>query len=1372
MTKSLSQDSTIALGQSSSSMEFEEYELNSRVDLITITLGTKPPALPLREERNSLGVETVFKAKGVGWQGVRKKYKSEKKKKERAEKYCLPLACPYVISWDCSTATTMMTCGDYRNVHDDNDDDADIDFNDDNSLQNNQQQESLKALTYEEYLLYLKKCQEKLKRKGEGGSEETLNEFAYLELVRTDDEEERLQQQKKQQTRRRKRIFTKHLDDARDDPNGTICSSRCTDQEELREVPSLSINSIATASYLSDDMPDRINLYNEPILVPASSPSPTSPPSPPPVSSTSVNTDTFNDQRKLVSFANQDHVKIIPGKDTINTDEKVSEQKINKGQLNMNEYNNDDNDKEEASPRSRIRIARGCNLLDQLFTCSQQSTTSTNISPLGKGAAADLARLLLKDVENIRGSFDMEKERGDSIVKHGSEVLKRHAVTTNASPPSPPQLKKNIDSIKVNSDLCEQQAQRKIESIGLAKNILNEVQASLEEEEKAISECSSFDSTNVDPAVALLSSLLKEEPQINVSPPSPQQARQTDDLIRVDSDLHKEQAQRRMESIGLAKRVLNEVQISLEEEVENISRSPSFASLEPTYSDPAVALSRSILKEVNSGKIEPVIIMKEKLRIELKSPDILEEDLDVMKITTEIKERQNDRGKASRGLAKLMLDEVHASTKDQDDQADKLRKSSIIGNEQEVVTFTKTNHPAELALRRAQDTRKRHQEELLEVAKSSSNDSEDSWSQPINNHGLEESESMSFSSIEKSASTSAEIARRLIEEATARHRKISQKSLKLANHEVSPIAETHEEHEDNGNAEHDEIDSINSSLSSLQATITTIPEEKIQECDQNEELSSNMIEEMIEESTEPIEEITAKSALYVNKKIAEAQEEIAKQSSMESSKSIMDSDSLDSDSFSSAFSDDSMDSTESSDNAALKQSTELAKRLIQNAKMRLQEVQLASPQKETELINSAEGKGECKDDFDGSAELAKRLFQEAFAQNKNMPVKKNLIAVSPPCVSEDESLEHENQNSTKSLKLARNIMADAGFSDLFSALSDDGSFEKIILDGKEEKNVLEESHSFDAERIELESIQEDGTIDQIKHTHLSKIPSSQVDYPRPSTESTVSMTSTSPTSFMKNNSISSQTSVSLSPKKETSEDCISPKTSTKFSNVKEESRSDQFSFEKNKNKNTIRDAIDEEEEEEEEDDNHERYQSNYSFDDPTNDIHFTIPQSFSMTSCNSSSTNGFSIKSSKSIGNSIAEFEIEESISFTVNELHKINSMLGDAESSCHSSQASDERDVLFYAKQTKHEIAILANAIERKVKAEQSTAPSISASFSQESSPGDDDDERQIKRVGSPLKQDRMAKSPAMDRLIEDVNELCNQIENRIDNIVSDTQS
>ena len=88
---SLSEE-TIALKDSESS-EFEEENLNEKVDLIATTLGSKPPTIPLREERLSLGVECVFKAKGVGMSGVRKISKNKRRQRRRIKKEKRVLSC-------------------------------------------------------------------------------------------------------------------------------------------------------------------------------------------------------------------------------------------------------------------------------------------------------------------------------------------------------------------------------------------------------------------------------------------------------------------------------------------------------------------------------------------------------------------------------------------------------------------------------------------------------------------------------------------------------------------------------------------------------------------------------------------------------------------------------------------------------------------------------------------------------------------------------------------------------------------------------------------------------------------------------------------------------------------------------------------------------------------------------------------------------------------------------------------------------------------------------------------------------------------------------------------------------------------------------
>lgn len=172
---SLSEE-TIALKDSESS-EFEEENLNEKVDLIATTLGSKPPAIPLREERLSLGVECVFKAKGVGMSGVRKISKNKRRQRRRSKKEKRVLSCvtecaPFVMP------------------------DEDLTPKNDNTTRK-LKSKNLKALTYEQYFDYLSRCNAKGK---------VSIEHPYLELEKSRHEGEL-----------KKRVFTKELTGSADE---------------------------------------------------------------------------------------------------------------------------------------------------------------------------------------------------------------------------------------------------------------------------------------------------------------------------------------------------------------------------------------------------------------------------------------------------------------------------------------------------------------------------------------------------------------------------------------------------------------------------------------------------------------------------------------------------------------------------------------------------------------------------------------------------------------------------------------------------------------------------------------------------------------------------------------------------------------------------------------------------------------------------------------------------------------------------------------------------------------------------------------------------------------------------------------------------
>ena len=374
-----------------------------------------------------------------------------------------------------------------------------------------------------------------------------------------------------------------------------------------------------------------------------------------------------------------------------------------------------------------------------------------------------------------------------------------------------------------------------------------------------------------------------------------------------------------------------------------------------------------------------------------------------------------------------------------------------------------------------------------------------------------------------------------------------------------------------------------------------------------------------------------------------------------------------------------------------------------------------------------------------------------------------------------------NVDEIRTVELTRNIMNQAGFSDLFSPIND-GSFERILKIGEDNKDRTEHEDLSKQENGEHQT--ENGPISALSSQTQSLTPDNTF-----ASTASESIDPTNSTSLQNLHSLSSQTCINKDDidDKSTVNGLISPKANSEISFKTCMTSPPPIHVDDSSNLKTVKKSNKDETKMKKEElidsspikkltqkkENTALKEDQQNEENEFDDIQYTIPRSFSMVSCNSHSTNGFSIKSGKSIDDVHAEFEIEESISFTVNELNRINSMLEDAESSCHSSRASDDRDALFFAKQTKQEIAALAKAIEKKVKAEQNNSfanaqSQVSQSYTEDSC----DSPRRIRRVGSPLKQDRMAKSPAMDRLIEDVNELCNQIENRIDNIVSDTQS
>lgn len=185
IASSMSED-TLALNSSTSS-EYGYLDLSEKVDLISTTLGAKPPSIPLREERVSLGVETVFKAKGVAWNGVRKKCRIIKRKKKAQRRTKLRLSVHHIPFFS-NTCCFPLHLGleetqESRDSHDDmNVNNSDI---------------AVHALSYEEYLDYLQRCNAKRNEK---------IEYPYLELERTQSSFEK-------EGSHKTRVFTKDLED-------------------------------------------------------------------------------------------------------------------------------------------------------------------------------------------------------------------------------------------------------------------------------------------------------------------------------------------------------------------------------------------------------------------------------------------------------------------------------------------------------------------------------------------------------------------------------------------------------------------------------------------------------------------------------------------------------------------------------------------------------------------------------------------------------------------------------------------------------------------------------------------------------------------------------------------------------------------------------------------------------------------------------------------------------------------------------------------------------------------------------------------------------------------------------------------------------
>jgi len=123
--------------------------------------------------------------------------------------------------------------------------------------------------------------------------------------------------------------------------------------------------------------------------------------------------------------------------------------------------------------------------------------------------------------------------------------------------------------------------------------------------------------------------------------------------------------------------------------------------------------------------------------------------------------------------------------------------------------------------------------------------------------------------------------------------------------------------------------------------------------------------------------------------------------------------------------------------------------------------------------------------------------------------------------------------------------------------------------------------------------------------------------------------------------------------------------------------------------------------------------------------------------------------------------DVQQSIQYTYSALCRINASLDDAEVMSVDSEESGDYDALFFAKESKNEIAALARAIELQI-AQERCGHSV----------GSEASERIMSSTSydTVISRDTTCSRASINQLIHDVNVLCNQIENKVDNIVKDT--
>jgi hypothetical protein len=141
--------------------------------------------------------------------------------------------------------------------------------------------------------------------------------------------------------------------------------------------------------------------------------------------------------------------------------------------------------------------------------------------------------------------------------------------------------------------------------------------------------------------------------------------------------------------------------------------------------------------------------------------------------------------------------------------------------------------------------------------------------------------------------------------------------------------------------------------------------------------------------------------------------------------------------------------------------------------------------------------------------------------------------------------------------------------------------------------------------------------------------------------------------------------------------------------------------------------------------------------------------------------------------------EVEQCISYTLSELGRIHSMLDDynvqsnTDSMSCTSESTEGRDALYYARQSKNEIAALHNLIEQQINKEKERSFNNGKLVTNGSCLSNNmavAESSSFETMMSAKSQVSAVENQSLDRLILDVGKLCTDIETRIENIVNDT--